>query len=92
MTITYKHLEGWDEAGVTETVILKVDSNGKKLYVPLSAGNMDYVEYLEWKANGGVLGAPEVASSSSSSESSSSESSSSESSSSESSSSESSSS
>ena len=87
MTITYKHLEGWDEAGVTETVILKVDSNGKKLYVPLSAGNMDYVEYLEWKANGGVLGAPEVASSSSS-ESSSSESSSSESSSSESSSSE----
>ena len=86
MTITYKHLEGWDEAGVVETVILKVDSTGKKLYVPLSAGNMDYVEYLEWKANGGVLGAPEVASSSS--ESSSSESSSSESSSSESSSSE----
>jgi len=86
MTITYKHLEGWDEAGVAETVILKVDSTGKKLYVPLSAGNMDYVEYLEWKANGGVLGAPEVASSSS--ESSSSESSSSESSSSESSSSE----
>ena len=77
MTITYKHLEGWDEAGVVETVILKVDSTGKKLYVPLSAGNMDYVEYLEWKANGGVLGAPEVASSSS--ESSSSESSSSES-------------
>ena len=87
MTITYKHLEGWDEAGVVETVILKVDSTGKKLYVPLSAGNMDYVEYLEWKANGGVLGAPEVASSSSS-ESASSESSSSESSSSESSSSE----
>ena len=48
MTITYKHLEGWDEAGVVETVILKVDSTGKKLYVPLSAGNMDYVVYLEW--------------------------------------------
>tara|TARA_B100000902_G_scaffold127554_1_gene126975 strand:- start:4405 stop:4644 length:240 start_codon:yes stop_codon:yes gene_type:complete len=79
MTITYKHLQGWDDNGVTERIVLKVDSNGKKLYVPLSEGNMDYVEYLEWKANGGVLGAPEVDSSSesSSSESSSSESSSS---------------